>query len=225
MSTSTPLISTATATAPQEAISGPLIPIGPIVRLQVQITPLKAGARPISWYVPDGITAVPELALDAGGVVGYDGERVLNDVHHRDHPLSRYRGENGISVGFTGHYAKMRQEFGDFLSDGIAGENLLVESEAIHDESEFADGLVIVTASGPVALQRVEVAPPCVEFGKFCLAYPHDRKADADVAAAVKFLHQGTRGFYATWKPEGEISTSPRIAVGDLVYRRAGGES
>ena len=161
------------------------------------------------------------MQLDEGGVTGFDGDDVLHDVHHRDHPLSRYRGENGVSLGFTSHYGVMREEFGPFLHDGIAGENLLVASDATLVEGDFGEGIVILTAEGPVALTRVEVAPPCVEFGKFCLRYPHDRKADAQVAAAVKFLHQGVRGFYATWAPESDANASTRIAVGDLVYRRA----
>lgn len=197
-----------------------LVLIGPVVQLQVQVAPLKGGKRPISWYDPAAITAVPAMEIDSGGVTGFDGEVVHHDVHHRDHPLSRYRGENGISLGFTSHYGVMRGEFGDFLHDGIAGENLLVASDATHTEDEFAGGIVVMTAEGPVDLTRVEVAPPCVEFGKFCLRYPRDRKADAKVAKAVKFLHQGVRGFYATWQPTAEASTSPRIAVGDLVYRR-----
>ncbi|MGC4108153.1 MAG: hypothetical protein QM753_17655 [Thermomicrobiales bacterium] len=41
------------------------------------------------------------------------------------------------------------------------------------------------------------------------------------MAEAVKFLHQGVRGFYATWLPDGNTDVSPRIAVGDLVYRRS----
>jgi len=201
-----------------------LLLLGPLVRLQVQVSPLKGGKRPISWYDPAAITPVPELHLDSGGVTGFDGDAVKHDVHHRDHPLSRYRGENGVSVGFTAHYEAIRSQFGDFLHDGIAGENLLVASDATYTEDAFAGGIVIMTASGPVELTRVEVAPPCVEFGKFCLRYPRDRKADAAVAEAVKFLHQGVRGFYATWKAEGG-GPSPRIAVGDPVYRRPGSSS
>ncbi|MGC4189997.1 MAG: hypothetical protein QM589_02020 [Thermomicrobiales bacterium] len=207
--------------AQPDAAASDLVLIGALVRMQVQISPLKQGEKPLRWYRPDAITPVPELALDSGGVVGFDGETVKNDVHHRDHPLSRYRGENGVSIGFTSHYEIMRAEFGDFLHDGIAGENLLVASDARHTEDEFAGGIVIMTATGPVELTRVQVAPPCVEFGKFCLRYPNDQKADAQVAQAVKFLHQGVRGFYATWQPENGADSSPRIALGDRVYRRA----
>ncbi|MGC4108154.1 MAG: hypothetical protein QM753_17660 [Thermomicrobiales bacterium] len=106
------------------ASTGDLVLLGPIVLLQVQIAPLKQGEKPLRWYAPDAITSVSEMQLDSGGVTGFDGETVKHDVHHRDHPLSRYRGENGVSVGFTSHYATIRGEFGDFLYDGIAGENL-----------------------------------------------------------------------------------------------------
>lgn len=197
-----------------------LVLIGPIVRLQVQVAHLKHGERPLRWYVPDGIAPVAALHLDPGGVVGFDGDHILNDVHHRDHAISRYRGENGVSVGFTGHYDTMRAQYGDFLHDGIAGENILVASDTMHAEDEFHGGIVIATADGMVELTEVQVAPPCVEFGKFCLRYPNDRRADAHVAEAVKFLHEGRRGFYATWLQPEEQPHSPRLTLGDLVYRR-----
>lgn len=212
MSVSTP--------SPVQIPTDDLVLIGPLVRLQVQVSPLKQGERPRRWYAPDAITPVSTLVLDDGGVVGFAGATEVNDVHHRDHPLSRYRGENGVSVGFTAHYAAMRAEFGDFLHDGIAGENLLVASESILSADDVAAGIVIMTATGPVSLAEVQVAAPCVEYGKFCLRYPHDRIADAAVAAAVAFLHQGVRGFYARWAADAGAATSPRIAAGDLVYRR-----
>ena len=205
--------------------TGGLILIGRVVRLQVQTSPLKQGERPRRWYSPDAITSVPAIRIDSGGVTGHDGESVLADVHHRDHPLSRFRGDNGVSVGFTAHYDAMRARFGGFLHDGIAGPSLLVASDRIFTEDDLSGGIVIVTEGGTVDLMAVQVAPPCVEFGKFCLRYPHDRAADSQVAAAVAFLHQGMRGFYATWKPDDGTMSSPRIAIGDLAYRRSGGAS
>ena len=197
-----------------------LVLIGPIVRLQVQIAHLKHGERPVRWYVPAGIAPVTALRLDPGGVVGFDGDVMVNDVHHRDHTISRFRGDNGVSVGFTSHYDSMRAQYGAFLHDGIAGENILVGSDAMHPEDEFSGGIVFMTAEGPVELMQVQVAPPCVEFGKFCLGYANDQRADARVAEVVKFLHEGRRGFYASWRQPDRQPYSPRLAIGDLVYRR-----
>src|SRR6185437_10363279 len=118
------------------------------------------------------------------------------------------------------HYAIMREHFGDHLVDGIAGENLLIETDRRFTESDLSGGVIVVTGLGPVAIGDVQVAPPCVEFGKFSLQYPPERTADLEVAAAVKFLHEGVRGFYATCQlTEATIATLPPIAVGDLVFR------
>ena len=161
---------------------------------------------------------MPALRLDSGGVTGVDGEgHEVSDVHHRDHPQSKFRSENGVSVGFSGHYAHMRNRFGDHLTDGIAGENILVDSDARHHEDEFADGLVIVTAGGPLLLGDVQVAAPCVEFSKFCAGYDRDRRSDQVITATLQFLHEGMRGFYATL---GSVSpVRSRFRWVDMVYR------
>src|SRR5699024_3689479 len=150
--------------------------IGPIVRLQVQTTSLKQGERPRSWYDPAPIRSVPIVHIDDGGVTGFDGTS-LADVHHRDHPRSRFRGENGVSVGLTGHYVRMRERFGSHLVDGIAGESILVQSDRVLTEPDIEHGVVILTANGLVELSAVLSAPPCVEFSKFCAGYGPDRKA------------------------------------------------
>jgi hypothetical protein len=190
--------------------------LGPIVRLQVQVSSLKQGERPQSWYEPGPITAVSTMRLEPGGVVGLEGEVEYGDVHHMLHPHSKFRGENGVSVGLTGHYSRMRDRFGDFLTDGIAGENILVEAQRELTEDEVAAGVVIETAHGLVDLTAVQGAPPCVEFSRFCAGYPLDRPSDRGITETLQFLNLGMRGFYATLANDAR----PTIAVGDLVYLR-----
>lgn len=190
--------------------------LGPIVRLQVQHAPLKLGKKPHRWYDPAPITAVSALRLDSGGTTGIDGDMVIHDVHHRDHELSRFRGENGISVGFTSHYARMRDRFGDHLVDGIAGESILIATDVTCDRASVAEGIVIVTAGGEVLLTEIQIAAPCVEFSRFCLRYDRDQRTDRAVSDAVAFLHQGMRGFYATCGSDGQ----PVIRLGDLAFRQ-----
>lgn len=198
-------------------LSGDLELLGTIVRLQVQTSSLKCGERPRSWYNPEFIRPVPTLRLDDGGVTGLDGEDIA-DVHHRDHPRSKWRGENGVSVGFTGHYARMRNRFGPHLADGIAGENILVNADREFAEEEVTGGIVIVGTLGPIDLAAVQHAPPCVEFSKFCAGYAFDQRADTVIADSLQYLNLGMRGFYATLA---EGSPSPvTIALGDTVYRR-----
>src|SRR5215216_1672990 len=119
--------------------------LGSIVRLQVQTVSLKVGTAPQRRYDPAGICAVPILELNDGGVQGWTADNEpLTDVHHRDHPASKNRGgENGISLGFTGHYREMRQRFGQHLRDGIAGENILIEVDRQFQVEDLASGVVV----------------------------------------------------------------------------------
>lgn len=197
-----------------------LVPVGRIVRLQVQTAHLKRGEAPRRWYDPAPITAVAALRLDPGGVTGIDADgAVHHDVHHRDHPISRNRGDNGVSVGFTGHYAAMRERFGDHLPEGVAGENILVALDRVETPASLGGTLVVATASGPVRLVEVIAAPPCVEFTRYCLQWPRDARPDRTVTEALQFLDDGMRGFYAAFDAAGSDATE--IRVGDVVYRRA----
>lgn len=187
--------------------------IGRIVRLQVQTAHLKRGDPPRRWYDPAPITVVPRLELDASGVRGVLGDgTILEDVHNESHAISRYRGDNGVSIGFTSHYQAMRDRFGDHLVDGIAGENILVECDDRHTVSSLAPYLVVVTDQGPLRIDGITVAAPCVEFSKFSLGFANDQKPDRTVTEALQFLHQGMRGFYATAHAAGAIRP------GDAVY-------
>lgn len=193
--------------------------IGPVARVQVQRSSLKLGERPRQWFEPGPITRVVALRIDRDGVtgIGAQGELIV-DVHNRAHSQSKFRGENGVSVGFTAHYEWMRERFGERLTDGIAGENILVESADVLSEDDLARGLVIATDAGEVALDEVIVAAPCVDFAKFVSGYAPDDTADRAITEAVDFLHRGMRGFYATI---GASSPQPAIIrPGDLVYRR-----
>jgi hypothetical protein len=189
--------------------------IGTIVRLQVQESSLKVGDKP-RRYDPAPIRSVPALRVSAAGVVGLaeSGESIL-DVHHHDHPASKNRGgENGISLGFTGHYGEMRQRFGQHLADGIAGENILIEADRQFVVDELAAGVVVEGNDGRwLELRPVIVAAPCVEFSRYALKFPEDARPDATVTEALRFLDAGTRGFYATYKGEPAV-----IEVGARVF-------
>lgn len=207
------------ASVAQVRLRGGLELLGPIVRLQVQTSSLKCGDRPHRWYDPAPITAVSRLRLDNGGVTGIDdtsGDDIA-DVHHRGHPASKFRSENGLSFGFTSHYSIMRDRFGDRLHDGIAGENILIATERAYSLELVQHGLVIATETGMIAIDEVQVAAPCAEFSKFALGYARDQAADRAVTEAIQFLHQGVRGFYATL---GDSEPAVTIHLGDLVYRR-----
>lgn len=189
--------------------------IGTIVRLHVQESSLKVGDKP-RRYDPAPIQSVPVLSVSSAGVVGLteNGKTIL-DVHHRDHPASKNRrGENGISLGFTGHYREMRQQFGLHLADGIAGENILIEADQQFQVEELAAGVVLEgSPDRQLNLRPVIVAAPCVEFSRYALTFPDDARPDATVTEALRFLDAGMRGFYATYEGEPAV-----IEVGAQVF-------
>ncbi len=191
--------------------------IGTIARLQVQLSSLKLGERPHRWFDPTPITDVPILSLIGGGVQGIaaDGS-TLPDVHHPDYGAGKNRGNNGISVGFTSHYDAMRSRFGDHLTNGIAGENLLVDAPRRFTVDDLASDLFVETDSGEfLRLEQIIVAAPCVEFTRYALRFPDDARPDHIVADALLFLNDGMRGYYATYTgPVDQIHVGNRVFVG-----------
>ncbi len=189
--------------------------IGTIVRLQVQESSLKVGEKP-RRYDPAPIRPVPAISLSPSGVVGLteNGETIV-DVHHHDHPASKNRGgENGISLGFTSHYFAMRERFGQHLSDGIAGENILVAVDRPFQVEDLAGGVVVEDGEGKrLELRPVIVAAPCVEFARYALNFPDGVRPDATVTEAVRYLDAGMRGFYATYEGEPAV-----VEIGARVF-------
>jgi hypothetical protein len=186
-----------------------------VVRLQVQTASLKVEGKP-RRYDPAPIRVVPALQVTSGGVTGLaDDGTMIADVHHADHPLSKNRkGTNGISLGFTAHYAAMRARFGDHLVDGIAGENILIEVSRRFQEDDLARGLVIEDGDGVrLVLRPIIVAAPCVEFTRFALRVPDDVRPDRTVTEALRFLDGGMRGFYAV-----AVGEPAQVRLGAPVY-------
>jgi hypothetical protein len=190
--------------------------LGEIVRLQVQASSLKVGEAPHKRYDPAPLTPVPRLIVEPGGVTGQtDWDEDLIDVHHRAHPATKHRaGSNGVSLLFTDHYRAMRDRFGPHLTDGIAGENVLVALDAVVGSAEVAGGLTIEGGDGRrLALAPVIVAAPCVEFARYALRFPDEARPDRTVTEAVRFLDAGMRGYYAAY-----AGPSAFVQIGDRVY-------
>lgn len=209
-----------TSTTPGSRESRSLELLGSIFQLQVQIRSLKVGERTSRAYDPGGITVVQSLIVDDDGVTGYNAghEGPIPDIHNRSTPNSKYRGENGISVGFAGHYDEMRRRFGHHLVPGIAGENVLIASNRHISPATLQHGLVVITRDGPIEIGSMIPAAPCVEFSRFCAEYTAEMRSDPGIKETLQFLGNGMRGFYGRWRSG--PSTSSRISVGDLVYRR-----
>ena len=195
-------------------MSSNLLPLGQVVRLQIQRSSLKRGEKPHRHFEPAPLLEVAELTLTPEGAVALlpDGSALL-DVHHAGHPRTRNSdGVNDLSVGFTGHYARMRSQYGPHLADGCAGENILVENGAHLDLAAVQRGLAIQSAATGAWcwLRAVRVALPCVEFSTYAArpAGPEGLKA------ALQFLDHGLRGFYCAFD-EPQPAT---VSVGDTLW-------
>jgi MOSC domain-containing protein len=181
-------------------------PLGPLIRLQVQRSSLKTGEKPARTYDPAPLLAVPRLALSPEGALGAtpDGGWIV-DVHHRAHPATKNTdGLHGVSVGFTAHYGAMRQRFGERLTLGCAGENLIAETGSQLHFDDVAGGLAILAPDGTerVRLKVLEVAQPCRPFTGWALGGAVEA---AVLKESLQFLEGGMRGFYCTAEGAGSV--------------------
>ncbi len=192
--------------------------IGRITLLQIQRSSLTLGKRLETYYDPTPLLAVESLRLTPQGVFGIaeDGGEVM-DLHHMEHPTTHnVRGVNGVSIGFTSHYQSIRETYGEHLVNGIAGENMLIEADTIVTLKDLGSRLAIaLQKTGQfVYLTDFKVATPCVEFSQF--AANHGKPLPPDkLKAALQFLNDGRRGFYAT------VEDAPNelvVHVGDKVF-------
>lgn len=184
--------------------------IGPIVRLQVQVAPLKTRG---SGYDPSGILAVEEVAIGPQGVVGHHQGTWVVDVHHGAHPFGRAGGRRALSVGFTGHYERMASRFGA-APLGCAGENLIVAAGGRIMVGDLAGALHIRGASGSVAVRRARVAAPCAEFTSWIKGLDVVVPI-ADQRDDVAFLDDGMRGFILDVS---HLERPALVRVGDEVW-------
>lgn len=170
--------------------------IGRVVRLQIQTNPLKTGEGDERTYHTTNLKPVSRLHLTPEGAYGLTAAGVsIMDVHHAQHPKTRYTGKNYLSFGFTHHYAEMRERFGEHLMDGAAGENMLLEADEASD-LYVPTGLIGLqsAATGEVLiLENVIVAVPCAPFTQFCL---QSREGGRAMKEALQFLDNGRRGYY-----------------------------
>lgn len=190
--------------------------IGRIKCVQIQRSSLKLGEKPDRRYDPTPLLVVDGLELSPEGVVGLnaDGGRLI-DVHNALHPQTKFGGGTGpISMGFTAHYRAMRERFGAHLTDGIAGENILVEVAQPIKLNDMGKQITIINpATREQAILDVwSVAAPCEPFSQFAA---REKISGEALKSALQFLHEGMRGFYLATAPNQGILT---VQAGDEVY-------
>ena len=190
--------------------------LGRIVRLQIQRASLKTGEKPTRVYDPTPLLAVDRLALGPDGALGEgsDGSWLV-DVHHRAHPRTKNEdGAHGVSLGFTSHYALMRDRFGERITLGCAGENIIVETERRIVFADLEHGVALLAPDGRelARLEVLQVAEPCRPFSGWALG---DVVESRVLKETLQFLEGGTRGYYCTGVGSGIVSVGDRVAILD----------
>jgi hypothetical protein len=185
--------------------------LGPIIRLQVHTESLKRDGA----YVPEPLLPVDRVSLDGSGILGWDGDGWIVDVHHAAHPHRRGGGLRALSVGFTGHYGRIEDRFGP-VAPGIAGESIVVDGPAV-DADTISAGLVVRTRSGTeIELRSPTPAIACTGFTSYLLgsAVVLDRE---QIEEELAFLSTGTRGFIVAVD---HLDEAVEISIGDEVFTR-----
>ncbi len=188
--------------------------VGRIVRLQIQRSSLKTGEKPTRVYDPAPLLVVDRLALGPDGVLGEgsDGSWLV-DVHHRAHPRTKNEdGAHGVSLGFTSHYALMRDRFGEGITLGCAGENIIVETERRIVFQDLERGVALLAPDGQeiARLEVLQVAQPCRPFSGWALGGVVEARV---LKETLQFLDGGTRGYYCVGVGTGIVALGDRVAV------------
>jgi len=183
--------------------------VGSIALLQVQRRRLKgSGVYELSPLV----TSERLLLTREGTLAAHDGGWVI-DAHHASHPQrTRWAPRSTVSIGFTSHYRKISDRFGD-QPLGIAGENIVIETDRIWTLDELAAGLVFDIAGGGVELSGLRVAEPCIPFTRFLIGRP-DAPA-GELQEELAFLGSGTRGFITAME---HLESPVEIRLGGEVW-------
>ncbi|HVH67771.1 MAG TPA: MOSC domain-containing protein [Gemmatimonadales bacterium] len=188
--------------------------LGRIVRLQIQRNSLKTGEKPTRVYDPGPLLPVERLAVGPDGALGMapDGSWVV-DVHHRSHPHTKNEdGVHGLSLGFTSHYDQMRERFGERITPGCAGENILVAAQGRFTLEHLESGVTLLDVAGRelARLDVLQVAHPCRPFSGWALG----KMVDSDVLKeTLQFLDDGMRGFYCQGLGAGILSVGDRVVI------------
>jgi hypothetical protein len=149
-------------------------------------------------YDPSRRVEVPQLLLTHQGIEAENpqGERIL-DIHHAAHSDTHNEGDNAISIGFTSHYDQMRARFGEHMQDGIAGENIIIDSAEQLWLDDLGQQIIIQDPNGErqVVLDVIKFAAPCEEFSHYAANSQGDRLPAEELKATLQFLGDGRRGF------------------------------
>lgn len=172
--------------------------IGQVVKLQVQTGPLKQGPHR-ERYDPTHLLDVPTLEMSERGVVGWCEGKPIQDVHHQDYAFNQGHKGHILSFNFTSHYEQMRQRYGEHLGDGCGGDNIVFAAATPLTLADLQGDLVLETQTGHQGrLTLVTASTPCLSFSRFAIHQPNPDQIQ--LKAALQFLRNGQRGFYASYE-------------------------
>jgi hypothetical protein len=177
--------------------------IGTVQFVQVQNSSMKVYEGETLVYSTEPLLKVDKLRLTPDGIVGIKNGQEILDVHAANHPQSKCRGDNKISFGFLKNYERMRQRFGQHIEDGFAAESIVIDANIDVLNFDMKRRYFIQHEDTLIELKGVMVATPCNEFSTWCLIVP---QCAEDIKAALQFLNNGTRGYYADLAVAGEYT-------------------
>jgi hypothetical protein len=190
-----------------------------VVRLvQVQPSGLIVETPKGDFYDASRRMEVEKLIITSLGIEATtaEGGHVL-DIHHINHPGKKYGNDDLVSIGFTSHYAAMRERFGTHMVDGAAGENIIIEYDREVWMGDLGQRVIIANAETgkKTYLDVLKFAAPCEEFSHFVADSQHERLPADKLKATLQFLHNGRRGFLLVLSNGQETTT---VQAGDRVF-------
>ena len=170
------------------------------------------------FYDPSRRVEVDRLLITSLGIEATlaDGEHVF-DIHHINHPDKAYDNDDLVCIGFTSHYAAMREHFGEHLEDGTAGENIIIEYDQEVWIENLGQQIAIENAEtgNKTLLDVLNFAVPCEEFSHFVANHQHEKLPAAELKSTLQFLNNGRRGFLLVLSEGQEVGT---VRAGDQVF-------
>ena len=192
--------------------------LGTIKLTQLQPNGLIVERPSGEFYDHSRLMVVDRLMITSGGIEATTpaGERIL-DIHHLEHPDKAYDADDLVCIGFSAHYAAMRTRFGSHMQDGVAGENLIIESQEEIWPEDLGQTIAIENAeTGSISyLKMSRFAAPCSTFSHFAANSQEEKLSPKDLKATLQFLGNGRRGFLLVLADgQGAFTVQP----GDKVY-------
>jgi len=192
--------------------------LGKVKLVQIQPSGLIIETPSGDFYDASRRVEVERLLITPLGIEATleDGKHVL-DIHHINHPDKAYDKKDLVSIGFTSHYEAMRARFGEHMLDGIAGENIIIESDREIWMDDLGQKIAIenLETGQQVLLDLVKFAKPCNEFSHFAANSQHEKLQAADLKSTLQFLNNGRRGFLLILSNGQERAT---VQLGDRVF-------